>query len=397
MKIQTAGTPKVMRNLNEFLILDRMIAGGPQSRADLSRYTGLSKPTVSSAIAHLLERGLVRETGRAGNVQGRKAILVEFNPKCFYIIGAELGGSRLRMALADMSGQICHYKQLSMPKDSLTEQAFQDFLVQGIEGLLADSGLSWEKIQSAAFGIPGVVDPADGGVSDLVAPLRGIEAALRLANLAQLFPVPVVTENDVNLAALAEYTSSGMAASGSLLYFSIGEGTGGGLIIHGEIYRGLGGGAGELANLMLSAGRLEDVLSADGFLKLAARLVREHHGDAEHVLTAPGVTAERILDEVRRGQSLALMIIETYCSLLAEALGSICTVMAPDTVVLGGGLGSHGDVLLHRLEVKLDGLHRMPRLSASGHGDKDVVLGAVQVAVQSAFRHMRDNRNNISL
>lgn len=93
MKIQTAGTPKVMRNLNEFLILDRMIAGGPQSRADLSRYTGLSKPTVSSAIAHLLERGLVRETGRAGNVQGRKAILVEFNPKCFYIIGAELGGA----------------------------------------------------------------------------------------------------------------------------------------------------------------------------------------------------------------------------------------------------------------------------------------------------------------
>lgn len=48
-----------------------------------------------------------------------------------------------------------------------------------------------------------------------------------------------MTENDVNLAALAEYTSSGMEVSGSLLYFSIGEGTGGGLIIHGEIYRGL--------------------------------------------------------------------------------------------------------------------------------------------------------------
>lgn len=175
MKIQTAGTPKVMRNLNEFLILDRIIGGGPQSRADLSRYTGLSKPTVSSAIAHLIERGLVRETGRAENTQGRKATLVEFNPKCFYTLGAEVGGSSLRIALADMSGEICYYKQLSMPESGLTEAVCHDFLVQSIEGLLADSGISREKLRAAAFGIPGVVDPADGSVSDLVAPLRGCE------------------------------------------------------------------------------------------------------------------------------------------------------------------------------------------------------------------------------
>ncbi|WP_342547115.1 ROK family transcriptional regulator [Paenibacillus sp. FSL P2-0089] len=391
MRIQTAGTPKVMRNLNEFLILDRIIGGGPQSRADLSRYTGLSKPTVSSAIAHLIERGLVRETGRAENTQGRKATLVEFNPKCFYTLGAEVGGSSLRIALADMGGEICYYKQLAMPEGGLTETVCQDFLVQSIEGLLADSGISREKLRAAAFGIPGVVDPADGSVSDLVAPLRGCEAVLARANLARLIPVPVVTENDVNLAALAEYTSSGMAASGSLLYFSIGAGTGGGLIIHGEIYRGLGGGAGELANLMLSSGRLEDVLSTDGLRQLANRMAKEYTGagDTAHLLSTPGGTAAQIWDAVRRGEPLALAIIEAYCNLLAEAVSSICTVMAPATVVLGGELGSHGEILLDRLEARLGGLQRKPRLAASSHGDKDVVLGAVQTAVQLAFREMR--------
>lgn len=93
MRMQTAGTPQAMRNLNEYLILDKIISGGPQSRADLSRHTGLSKPTVSSAIGQLIERGLVRETGRAENAQGRKATLLEFNPTCFYIIGAELGAA----------------------------------------------------------------------------------------------------------------------------------------------------------------------------------------------------------------------------------------------------------------------------------------------------------------
>ena len=391
MKIQTAGTPKVMRNLNEFLILDRIIGGGPQSRADLSRYTGLSKPTVSSAIAHLIERGLVRETGRAENTQGRKATLVEFNPKCFYTLGAEVGGSSLRIALADMSGEICYYKQLTIPDGGLTEGVYQNFLVQSIEGLLADSGISREKLRAAAFGIPGVVDPADGSVSDLVAPLRGCEAVLARTNLAQLFPMPVVTENDVNLAALAEYTSSGMEASGSLLYFSIGEGTGGGLIIHGEIYRGLGGGAGELANLMLSAGRLEDVLSTDGLRQLANRMAKEYKGagGTAYLLSTPGGLAEQIWEAVRRAEPLALAIIEAYCNLLAEAVGSICTVMAPTAVVLGGELGSHGEMLMERLEARLGGLHRKPRLAASSHGDKDVVLGAVQTAVQLAFREMR--------
>lgn len=292
-----------------------------------------------------------------------------------------------------MSGEVCHYQQLPLPEGGLTETACQDFLVQSIEGLLAESGISWEKLGSAAFGIPGVVDPADGSVSDLVAPLTGCEGALARAKLAQLFPVPVVTENDVNLAALAEYASSGMAASGALLYFSIGEGTGGGLIIHGEIYRGLGGGAGELANLMLSAGRLEDVLSTDGLRQLAHRMAKEHTdaGDTAHLLSIPGGSVEQIWNEVRRGEPLALAVIDAYCSLLAEALSNICTVLAPDAVVLGGRLGSHGDVLLERLEARMGGLHlhRKPRLAASSHGDKDVVLGAVQVAVQSAFRELR--------
>lgn len=272
------------------------------------------------------------------------------------------GGSSLRIALADMSGEICYFKQLAMPDSGLTAAVCQDYLVQSIEGLLADSGISREKLRAAAFGIPGVVDPADGSVSDLVAPLRGCEAVLARVNLTRLIPVPVVTENDVNLAALAEYTSSGMAASGSLLYFSIGAGTGGGLIIHGEIYRGLGGGAGELANLMLSAGRLEDVLSTDGLRQLANRMAKEYTGagDTAHLLSTPGGTAAQIWDAVRRGEPLALAIIEAYCNLLAEAVGSICTVMAPTTVVLGGELGSHGDILLERLESRLGGFTGSP-------------------------------------
>lgn len=390
MKSQSAGTPRAMRSLNESLILDRIIAGGPQSRADLSRQIGLSKPTVSSAIAHLMERGLVRETGRGDNTQGRKATLLEFNTKCFYTLGVDLGATRIRMALADMGGQIYHYKQLAIPQASMADMEFEALLVQGITGLLEESGVTWENIKAGAVGIPGIVDPVSGEVFQLVTPLKGLENTLQRANLARLFPVPILTDNDVNLAALAEYSSSGEAGSASLLYFSIGEGTGGGIIIGGQIFRGLGGGAGELADMKLSGERLEDVLSASGLLRLASFTAGEQGRDQRHYSAESSWSPEKLFEAVRSGDSWAQSVIEAYCGRLAEALTNICAVMAPEIIILGGGLGSNGDVLLHRLEAGLSSLNRKPRLLVSRHREKDVVLGAIQIATQAAFRHIRE-------
>ncbi|MNY56747.1 hypothetical protein D3C86_1928570 [compost metagenome] len=81
---------------------------------------------------------------------------------------------------------------------------------------------------------------------------------------------------------------------------------------------------------------------------------------------------------------------DAYCGLLAEAVTNICAVIAPDSIVLGGGLGSNGDVLLHRLESRLTGLDRNPRLTVSSLRERDVVTGAIQIAVQNAFRRLRE-------
>lgn len=104
-----AGTPQYIRNLNENLIMDALITQGSMSRADISRQTGLSKPTVSSAVEHLIERNLVKETGRADNAQGRKATLIQFNETAYYVCGIDIGATRIRIALSDLNGQIIAY------------------------------------------------------------------------------------------------------------------------------------------------------------------------------------------------------------------------------------------------------------------------------------------------
>ena len=104
-----AGTPQYIRNLNENLIMDALITQGSMSRADISRQTGLSKPTVSSAVEHLIGRNLVKETGRADNAQGRKATLIQFNETAYYVCGVDIGATRIRIALSDLNGKMIAY------------------------------------------------------------------------------------------------------------------------------------------------------------------------------------------------------------------------------------------------------------------------------------------------
>ena len=79
---------------------------GPCSRADLARLSGLSKPTVSLALANVERSGLVRAAGQRTGVPGRSALLYEIRPDAGYVLGLDIGQQYLRGALADLSGQI---------------------------------------------------------------------------------------------------------------------------------------------------------------------------------------------------------------------------------------------------------------------------------------------------
>ena len=101
-----AARPQLLRALNEQLLLSHIRRLGRCSRADLARLSGLSKPTVSLALANVERSGLVREAGQRTGVPGRSALLYEIRPDAGYVLGLDIGQQYLRGALADLSGQI---------------------------------------------------------------------------------------------------------------------------------------------------------------------------------------------------------------------------------------------------------------------------------------------------
>src|SRR5690349_21243205 len=100
------GRPQLLRAINERTLLDLLTRVGPSSRAQLARTTGLSKPTVSLALANLERAGLVRELGTVSGARGRTAVLYGINPTAAYVVGIDIGRAWVRLAVADLDGQI---------------------------------------------------------------------------------------------------------------------------------------------------------------------------------------------------------------------------------------------------------------------------------------------------
>src|SRR5438270_787680 len=101
-----AGQPSLLRAINERSVLELIRSGGATSRAQIARQSGLSKPTVSLALGGLIDSGLVCEVGKSTGRKGPSAILYELNPKAGFVVGIDVGRQYLRVALADIAGQI---------------------------------------------------------------------------------------------------------------------------------------------------------------------------------------------------------------------------------------------------------------------------------------------------
>ncbi|WP_458462847.1 ROK family protein, partial [Paenibacillus sp.] len=226
--------------------------------------------------------------------------------------------------------------------------------------------------------------------------------AFSLESLSGAFPCEVILENDVNLAALGEYKSGAAAGYPLFVFFSIGTGTGAGIMVHGQLLRGLGGLTGEIAEMLMEDGRrLEEVLSADGLMQLAKRHLYPHDellgaADSGTIVNVDEVdlrkhlTPEKLFEAARSGEVEALDILQQYSQKIASALRQISVVLAPDLIVLGGGVGGNGDVLLPLLrQIISEQFPVQPQLICSKLGVQAVVTGAVQVAIQQTMLNLQ--------
>ena len=256
--------PRRMRELNIGAVLRYIVRHGPVARAELAQRLTLSPATASRLVGDLIAAGFVREVGSAPSRGGRRRRLVAYNPESGSVLGVDIGGTKVALVLIDLGGReraSARYSTLSAQGNVLVRVG--DY----IEEFLARQNVPRERLLACGVAAPGVVDQ-DGVVS--LAPNLGWTGVAVRSPLQERLGVPVLVDNDCNLAALAEsrvrFERDGQATR-NLLFVAPGTGLGAGIVLEGQLYRGSRFMAGEIGYSMLGPEYLDGDYQGHGCLE----------------------------------------------------------------------------------------------------------------------------------
>lgn len=376
-----------LRSTNERLLLERLRASGPASRAQLARESGLSKPTVSSALAALESAGLVREAGTHVPERGRTAVLYAPDPAAGHVLGIDVGRSWLRVAVADLDGTVV--ARSDVRNQARSSGAMADLVVSTARQVVAGSGMAADEVVHAVVGTPGVYDQEHRRVRYAMH-LPGWGRAGLFDRMREELGVPLEVHNDANLAALGEYTYGVGAGSRLFAYILIGTGLGMGVVSDGRLFTGAHGLAGEIGFLpwpgQQKPERLEDAVSGVAVVEAARRFGMRGQ-----------LTAKAVFDAARHGDDAAVQAVRLEGERIAHTVAVAAAVLDPDLVVLGGGVGHSVDLLLKPVRENLKALTPLrPKLAPSRLGEDAVLLGAVATALGTAREVVFERRTAAS-
>ncbi len=386
----TPGTPRVLRAMNDRAALDLLVAQGPLTRTQIGELTGLSKPTASQLLGRLEAAGLVRTTGNVTGRPGPNAQLYEVAPDAAYVAALAVDQCGITAAVADVTGRVLGEERVGTDAvDEGTPGRTARLVAAAVDGALAKAGLERERLHGAVIGTPGALDPQTG-VLRYAPHLPGWQSRTLREELAGVLGVPIVIENDVNLAAVAEQHDGAAQDFDDFVLVWADEGVGAAIVLGGQLLRGATGGAGEIGYMPLP----DAPLARDGD-RSAAR--PDAGGGFQRLVGAPsvvelareyGVRDARTVEEALADDGVRAEVARR----LATGLAAVVAVVDPRLVVLSGEVAQAGGETLRELvQGEFTGLALpRPELRLSNIEGNPILIGALRTALAEARNSVFD-------
>ncbi|MFJ4367491.1 ROK family transcriptional regulator [Streptomyces chartreusis] len=346
-----------------------VLAGaGSATRPQLASLAGLSKPTVSSAVAELESARLAAHSGTASGVTGRSAAVYGLGPAAGAVLAVDLGPALTRVRGCALDGTL-------LAQATGTRDEAADVVREALAALPVGAPL---RTVVVAVGDVTARDKEGARMRPATAKAGPVFDAMAVA----LPPgVPVHLENNVNCAALAELHEGAARGRRTFGYLRIGVGIGLGIVVGGEVLRGANGAAGELARLPYpwDDGReprheaLEEYIGARSLLRRAAEAWPDEDGPCPH-------TAEQLFARAGEGRAAARAVIDRHAVDVGRLAAAVTAVLDPGLIVLGGSTGADPQIL-PGVRAELARLSWPTEVVSSVVGDLGTVVGAARLAV----------------
>lgn len=283
------------------------------------------------------------------------------------ILAIDIGGTSIKYAVFDQHGKML----TEILNKETTKTETDNYILERLYELINETKDAYE-IDGITISTAGVVDSQTGTVVYSGPTIPGYSNTPLSDIISDSFNVPCEVENDVNCAALGEYWKGEGVGSQSLALVTIGTGVGGAVIINGQLWNGFNHSAGEIGYIPLEDGSLlQDRASTSALIK-----------KYEESSNSQGINGKMIFEKAKSGEKVAIEAIGSILNTLTQGLLSIIYILAPETVIIGGGIAEQKEYLEERISKNINekviAKRFMPKKIKCAHlGNAAGMIGAV--------------------
>ncbi len=360
MSSAQGSNPIRVKKQNESLIKETIYKYGPISRSQIAQILSLTPPTITINVNGMIRQGFVREIGQEDKGEepalsestdsrrplGRRPVQIDFVPEACYVVGAEINKYQIAVCMLDLRGKMIASRRYTPENDDY--DTIIRALLNQINQVIADSGISQEKILGAGVGITGFVDPKTGVLKRSA--YRDWENGRKVAeDIRQGLDMPVIIENNARMRAMGEDMFANQFHADTFAYYLISYGVACPMFIKNSILTGGASGAGEIGHVVVDIhgpkcevcgdyGCLEEMASERAIVKQikteikqgTPTILREDKTDPEEI------TMKDILIAEDQGDELACRVVEKAIVYLGIELANIINFISPPLVIIDG-------------------------------------------------------------
>jgi glucokinase len=314
----------------------------------------------------------------------------------YYVLGLDIGGTKMRAAIADMRGDLLAEARMRTVKYQ-GQPNYGEIFTHLRNDLIKRSYVDGTTLGAVGVSVAGIVDPITGYI--VMAPNTTVQEDFDLRTIIENeLNLPVLIDNDVNLAAVGEHWKGAAQGCNNFIFVAIGTGVGAGIFVNGRLYHGAHNAAGRLGHLYVQGsevieagtlGALERHASGAAIAEAVRERLKHRSMSSQQSelakLDVNRLTSEDVWAAAAQGDQLALNVLNEVFDTLALGLANAALLLDPELIVLGGGVSSAGDALLIPLRERLSALlmHPIaPRIELSQLGSIAQLYGAVYYALK---------------
>lgn len=377
-------------------IVNLVRTGEATTRPEIGKVTGLGRGVVSQRVDQAIQIGFLGDGEFGASSGGRAPRTLRFRAEQGRIVICALGAAHIRVGITALDGDILEHTHRAWDIGQGPEKTIAAVMTLVDEVLAKDSKV---PVWAVVVGLPGPVDFNSGQpVSPPIMPgWNGFDVR---TPFEERFNAPVWVDNDVNLLALGERARRRDALA-DLIYCKIGSGIGAGLLSQGRIHRGANGAAGDIGHVRVldstavcrcgKIGCLEAVASGWALVRDVEQAVKEGASTTMAPIAEKGkLTLEEITLAVRSGDPLAIMLVQKSARVVGETISALVNMFNPAVIVIGGAIGSAGEVFLAEVrqrvyELSLPLATRDLIITMSVNDEREPLRGGAELAREQLF------------